>query len=153
MNKNDRQKKIKKIIIENEIETQDELLIYLKREGLVITQATISRDMKELNIVKSYLEDGKKRLTLLVLEKNDSELDQKLKKSIKDYTKSIEIVRFIIIIRTIPNGADVIANYMDKKRFSEVTATIAGYDTLIVITNSDKDAEKFCVQLNTYINQ
>ncbi|WP_461731503.1 arginine repressor [Enterococcus sp. LJL128] len=153
MRKIDRHKIIKKIIVENEIETQDELLDCLKSKGFTFTQATISRDMKELNIVKSYTKDGKKKLTLLAVEKGDSELDQKLKKSMKDYTKSIEKVKFIVIIRTYPNGADIIANYMDEIKFSEVVATVAGYDTLIVVTRSDEDSDTFCSKLNKYLNK
>lgn len=153
MKKSDRHEIIKRIIVENEIETQDELLDYLKSEGFCFTQATISRDMKDLNIVKSYTKDGKKKFTLLVVDKNDPSLDQKIRKSMVDYTKSIVSVNFIVIIHTLPNGADVIANYMDERKFSEVVATVAGYDTVVIVTRSKESATQFIAKLNAYLDE
>lgn len=152
MRKLDRQKVIKRIIIDNEIETQDELLNYLKEEGLQPTQATISRDMRELNIVKSYTKEGKKKLTLIVPEKGDQELEEKLKKSIVDYGNSLEQVNFLVILHTKPNGADVIANYMDEVNMEEVVATMAGYDTMIIVTRSEEIAKQFLHKLDKYLD-
>lgn len=153
MKKSDRQDIIKRIIVENEIETQEELLDCLKNEGFSFTQATISRDMREMNIVKSYTKEGRKKFTLLAVDKNDSGLEQKIRKSMNEYTQSIERVNFIVIIHTLPNGADVIANYMDERKFSEVVATVAGYDTLIIVTRSEKKADQFIAKLNTYLDE
>lgn len=152
MRKLDRHKVIKRIIVDNEIETQDELLSYLKDEGLHPTQATISRDMRELNIVKSYTKEGKKKLTLIAAEHGDQELEEKLKKSISDYGNSIEQVNFLVILHTKPNGADVIANYMDEVGFEEVVATMAGYDTMIIVTRSDEIANQFLKKLSKYLD-
>lgn len=152
MRKSDRHKVIKRVIIDNEIETQDELLNYLKRENIYLTQSTISRDLRELKIVKSYIKDGKKKLTLIAEAPNEDQLEKKLKKSINDYTSSIRQINFLIILHTMPNGATVIANYMDEIEFADVVATVASYDTLIIVTRSEYIAQHFAEKLNQYMN-
>ncbi|MEO1772206.1 MULTISPECIES: arginine repressor [Enterococcus] len=148
MRKAERHKIIKQIIIENEIETQDELLNYLKAEDISLTQATISRDLRELNIVRSYTKEGKKKFTLIASEQSEQDFYTKFRKSINDYSTVIEQVNFLVIIHTLPHGADVIANYMDEIDFEQVAATVAGYDTLIIVTRAEESAKQLIGELN-----
>ncbi|WP_347401460.1 arginine repressor [Candidatus Enterococcus myersii] len=150
MKKKERQNLIKKIVTENEISSQNELLKILRSYGECQTQATISRDMKDLRIVKSFSKEGEMRLLII---NEDSKKDVgALFKSIQEYTISYERTSFIVTIHTFPNGADIIANYMDQIPMFQFIATMAGYDTLLIIAKTEDQAEKICHQLQEILS-
>ncbi|MBO0439708.1 arginine repressor [Candidatus Enterococcus ikei] len=142
MNKEERQKIIRKLITQNTIETQDELLDLLRKNGVKATQSTISRDARELYIVKTYQENGKIKYSIIDqdLQKNS---EKKLRESLQESLKKIESVGFIVLIHTENGLADVITNYIDEVNYKEIAGTIAGSDTIIIITHSDKVAQNF----------
>lgn len=142
MNKEERQKIIRQLISQNTIETQEELLALLSRNGVNATQSTISRDAKELSIVKTYQEDGKIKYTI-VDQASEKDSEKKLREALQGSLKRIEQVAFIVLIHTENGLADVITNYIDEVKYEEIAGTIAGSDTIIVITHSDKMAQSF----------
>ncbi len=142
MNKEERQKIIRQLISQNTIETQEELLALLSRNGVNATQSTISRDARELSIVKTYQEDGKIKYTI-VDQASEKDSEKKLREALQGSLKRIAQVAFIVLIHTESGLADVITNYIDEVKYEEIAGTIAGSDTIIVITHSDKMAQSF----------
>ena len=99
MNKEERQKIIRQLISQNTIETQEELLALLSRNGVNATQSTISRDARELSIVKTYQEDGKIKYTI-VDQASEKDSEKKLREALQGSLKRIEQVAFIVLIHT-----------------------------------------------------
>lgn len=138
MRKDDRQLLIKQLVLDHDISTQEELIKYLEEEGVKATQATISRDIKELNLVKTPV--GKDKTVYTLYQTNQSS-QYRLDQTIGDTVQKVTVVEFLTIINTLPGNADVLAALFDQLYFPDIVATIAGYDTLVVITRDSKKAE------------
>lgn len=149
MKKSERQLLIKQLLHTYEIETQDELLALLQKEGVDATQATISRDIRELSIVKSHGEDGKVRYVLYNPAVVSTE--EKLKATCKDAVVRVQRVQFLTIINTILASADVVAALLDDIQYEEVVCTIAGTDTIICISHNEEEAQKFTDKIQDFM--
>ncbi|ALS00916.1 ArgR family transcriptional regulator [Enterococcus silesiacus] len=141
MNKEERQKIIRQLITQNTIETQEELLDLLRKNGVKATQSTISRDARDLYIVKTYQENGTMKYSI-VDQESQKNSEKKLRESLQESLRKIEQVGFVVLIHTENGLADVITNYIDEVNYEEIAGTIAGSDTIIIITHSDKMAQK-----------
>ncbi|MBL1228699.1 arginine repressor [Enterococcus sp. BWB1-3] len=139
MKKADRQRLIRQIITENEIETQEELIARLEAAGVKATQATVSRDVREMSIVKTHGAANKVKYAIFSQQQTASQED-KLKESVKDSVIRIEKVQFMVIVHTDMGRADVVTNFLDEVNYSEVAGTVAGVDTIIIIARSEEDA-------------
>ena len=140
MKKADRQRLIRQIITEQEIETQEELIARLEEAGVKATQATVSRDVREMSIVKTHGSDGNVKYAIFSQQQPASQED-KLKESVKDSVIRIERVQFTVIVHTDMGRADVVTNFLDEVSYEEVAGTVAGVDTIIIIARSEADAE------------
>ena len=140
MKKVDRQQLIKQLIIQNEIETQDELIALLEREGIKATQATVSRDVREMSIVKTHGSNGKVKYALFSQAKSTSSED-KLYDSVKNSVIRIEKVQFMIVVHTDMDSADIVTNFLDEVNYQEIAGTVAGVDTIIIIAQSEEAAQ------------
>lgn len=140
MKKVDRQQLIKQLITQNEIETQDELIALLEREGVKATQATVSRDVREMSIVKTHGSNGNVKYTLFSQAKSASS-EEKLHKSVKDSVIRMERVQFMIVVHTDMGAADVVTNFLDEVNYQEIAGTVAGVDTIIIIARSEEEAQ------------
>lgn len=134
-----RQRLLKQLILEHEIETQEELIRLLEEAGVKATQATISRDIRELSVIKEYQEDGRVKYALFLQEDSYS-TQKKLENSLKSDLIRIECVDFVLILHTDANGADVITNYLDEVNYKEIAGTIAGIDTIIIICHNTEES-------------
>ncbi|MTD41939.1 arginine repressor [Erwinia sp. CPCC 100877] len=140
MKKVDRQRLIKQLIMENEIETQDDLIALLEQSGVKATQATVSRDVREMSIVKTHGSDG--RVKYAIFSQNQAaSSEEKLKESIKDSVIRVERVQFMIIVHTDMGAADVVTNFLDEVGYDEIAGTVAGVDTIIIIARSEEEAK------------
>lgn len=139
MRKNDRQLLIKQLILDHDISTQEELLNYLKVEGVHATQATISRDIKELNLVKTPVTGGKTKYTLY---QSNQTSKNKLEATITDRVTGITRVEFIVILKTLKGNANAVSALIDDMSFPEVISTLAGHDTVVIFSHNTKEAEK-----------
>jgi transcriptional regulator of arginine metabolism len=146
MKKQERQKIIRQLILEQPISTQEELLDYLQKAGIKATQATISRDIREMNIIKSHDANKNVRYTLFT-QAPISTNEQKLRASVRRDVLRIQPVQFMIIVLTEKNGADIVTNWLDEIKYPEVVATVAGVDTFIIICRTEKDAQAFADKL------
>lgn len=136
MNKKERQKLILNIIREKDIKTQSELVEELEKRGLEATQATVSRDIKNLKLVKEVGLNGSIYRISNNLNTEISVNRQILKDIFINTVVSIDNIDYLIVLHTRPGGAPNLAFYLDQEKVEGVIGTIAGDDTILVITNS-----------------
>ena len=138
MSKVKRQKKLLDIIKQNEIETQEELILVLNGCGYNVTQATISRDINELQLIKVAGKEKKYRYAQVTQSK---QLDNaKFLNLFRAAVVSIEVAQNLVVVKTlISNGAPVGAT-VDSLNYKEVVGCVAGDDTLLIVTKTNQDA-------------
>ncbi|MDY2879613.1 MAG: arginine repressor [Candidatus Borkfalkiaceae bacterium] len=138
MDKNVRQNKIVEIITTTEVETQEELADLLNGYNFNVTQATVSRDIKELGLVKIL---GKTKKYRYAVEKESGEINsEKLLNVFKNCVLSIERAQNLVVLKTISGSGNSAGLIVDKLRLSEIVGSIAGDDTLLVVTHNEEDA-------------
>lgn len=129
--KGQRQRKIKELIGSREIETQDELVEALGGEGFEVTQATVSRDIKELQLIKVPLEDGRYKYSIPQDQRFNS--SSKLKRALLDHFVSAEAAENLVVLKCLPGTAGTIAALIDGMDWPEVAGTISGDDTMLLV--------------------
>ena len=138
MKKEMRQGKIEQLINQQVISNQEELMQALQAIGISATQATISRDIREMQIVKQ--QDGNGKLRYVIFKANNQSEQDKLYKAISDSVTAITTVEFMNVIHTTPRNANVLAAILDDLSLPEVAGTLAGFDTVVVISPSREAA-------------
>lgn len=152
MNKLQRHNKILEIIRRNEITTQQELVYKLQEEGYNLTQATVSRDIKELGLIKKAFGQNKSKYALMehVPEKNYSE---KLANIFMECVSSIKSSLNILVIKTMVGSANSVAAYIDEMDIDGILGSVAGDDTIIIVVNSVDRAEEIVEKLKNIKNK
>ncbi len=142
MDRKERRRFIAQLVNERKIETQDELLQLLTDAGIETTQATISRDIHTLNIVKSS--DANGHTYYVQLQKDPAHNYDRLYLGIRNNVRTIETVQFINVVKTELNSsyATILAGMFEEMAVPEVIGTLAGNDTLILISKTPEDAQK-----------
>lgn len=140
MNKGQRHIKIREIITMNDIETQDDLVDELKNAGFNVTQATVSRDIKELHLVKVPLQDGRYKYSLPADQRFNPL--QKLKRSLMDAFVRMDQAGNLLVMKTLPGNAMAIGSLIDHLDWDEILGTICGDDTCLIICKTPDDSEK-----------
>lgn len=135
-----RHAKILEIIQRRDIETQEELTRVLKEMGMNVTQATVSRDIKELRLIKQMARSG--RYKYAPMASPDTVLTDRLVRLFKESIVSLDHSGNILVIRTIPGAANAAASAIDAAGFEEVVGTIAGDDTIFVVIRDAADIEE-----------
>ena len=133
-----RQTKILELIKKYEIETQDELSAYLEQEGFQVTQATVSRDIRELKLTKVALGHGRQKYVAL-LETNE-DMSQKYERIFRDGFISMDIAQNILVIKTVSGMAMAVAAALDALQIHEIVGSIAGDDTIMCAARSTQYA-------------
>ncbi|EME8170399.1 ArgR family transcriptional regulator [Enterococcus faecium] len=146
MKKKQRQALIRQMITEQPIGTQEELLTRLHEAGADVTQATISRDIREMKLVKSQNENKIVCYTLFN-QPSVSLNEERLRTAIRREVLRIQSVQFMVIVLTERNGADVVTNWLDEVAYPEVVGTMAGVDIFIIICRSEEEAQRFAEKL------
>ncbi len=137
--KYNRHAKILDIIENNEIETQDELAERLRELGLDVTQATISRDIKELRLVKVMSETGKYRYA--AMNHDSGNTSERLMVILKEAFVSCDYANNILVIKTLPGMAQAVGATVDSLGWNDIVGCIAGDDTIMIICRAEKIAE------------
>ncbi|PFD37207.1 arginine repressor [Bacillus cereus] len=139
MRKEERQRLIKQVVRKHEIDTQEKLAELLAKKGEIVTQATISRDIRELNIIKTVSSDG---LTIYKNFTGDSiQTDMMLKKKLGEVVVKVDYINQLTIIKTLPGNAHVIGVLLDSLDWKEKVGCICGNDTCLIISKSQSDRE------------
>jgi transcriptional regulator of arginine metabolism len=134
VNKGLRHIKIREMIANHDIETQDDLVELLKNANVNVTQATVSRDIKELHLVKVPMDDGRYKYSLPADQRFNPL--QKLRRTLTDSFISIDYADHLIIMKTLPGNANAIGALIDKLDWEELMGTICGDDTILIICRS-----------------
>ena len=132
--KTKRQTKMLELIKKHDIETQEELAAYLKEEGFEVTQATVSRDIRELKLSKIATGNGKQKY--IILKNDDSHLGDKYIRVLRDGFVSMNMAQNILVIKTVQGMAMAVAAALDAMKFPEIVGCIAGDDTIMAAIKS-----------------
>ncbi len=146
--KSQRQAKIIEIISNINVETQEQLLEKLQEAGFNSTQATISRDIKELRIVKELTSFGTYRYTTAAREVPSS-FSSRLNTIFRECVTSFDYAQNIIVIHTLPCLANAAASALDAMNMSVVLGTLAGDDTVMVVMRDTNSAAAFCGEIKS----
>ena len=132
---------ILRIISEQEIETQDDLIAKLKENGFDVTQATVSRDIKQLGLVKTTDGEGKYRYS--APHPSSSGSDSKFKNILSEAIISSESAENMVVVKTYSGMANAAAAAIDALASDRILGSIAGDDTILIVTKNGETAEEF----------
>ena len=141
-----RQAKIMEIISSTDVETQEQLLEALQRSGFKSTQATISRDIKELRIVKELTSLGTYRYTASNKEVGGT-FSSRLNTIFKECITSYDYAQNMVVIKTMPGLASAACSAIDGMHLPNMVGSLAGDDTAILIMRTVQDAEELCLEI------
>lgn len=149
--KTQRQAKIMEIISNQDVETQEQLLDALRDAGFNSTQATISRDIKELRIIKELTSFGTYRYTTSAKEVTGT-FSSRLNTIFRECTTDFDYAQNIMVIKTIPGLAGAAASAIDAMNMSVVVGTLAGDDTVFVVMRDNNAAAAFYGEIKNLLN-
>ena len=145
-----RQAKIMEIISNTNVETQEQLLQLLQEAGFTSTQATISRDIKELRIVKELTSFGTYRYTTAAREVPNT-FSGRLNTIFRECVTSFDYAQNIIVVHTLPGLANAAASALDTMNMSVILGTIAGDDTVFIVMRDNNSAAAFCGEIKSLL--
>ena len=149
--KSQRQAKILEIISNKNIETQEQLLAELQAEGFRGTQATISRDIKELRIVKELTSLGTYRYTTSSSDLGSS-FSARLNTIFRECVISFDYAQNIIVVRTLPGLASAAGSAIDVMNLNTIVGTLAGDDTVMIVMRDTNAAATLCGEIKSLLN-
>lgn len=135
--KTKRQTKMLELIKKHDIETQEELSDYLQKEGYQVTQATVSRDIRELKLTKVAMSNGRQKYAALTEANED--LSEKYTRVFRDAFVSMDMAQNILVIKTVSGMAMAVAASIDAMHLHEIVGCIAGDDTIMCAVRSVDD--------------
>ena len=144
-----RQALIREIVEAQSIQTQEELAEALRAHGMVVTQATVSRDIREMHLLKVLAEDGSYRYA--TMEKSDSGMNDRLIRMLTDSVVEMNSANNLIVIHTLPGSAHVAAEAIDSLRWPETIGTIAGDNTILVIVRTNEEVDTVMKRFHSII--
>ena len=145
--KNARQSEILKLIRAEEVETQEQLLALLREKGYTATQATISRDIKELRLVKEQTGQGTYRYAVTD-RKSSADSEARLRNIFKEGVTSVDVAQNIVVVRTMPGLASAACSALDGMEIPGMVGSLAGDDTGILIMRDSASAQKFVSEIH-----
>lgn len=144
--KSKRQAQILEIIARQDIETQNQLMDALMEQGIRSTQATLSRDIKELRLVKVLSANGGYRYSSPLKEESNDH-DARLQKIFRECVISLDTAQNIVVIHTLPGLANAAASALDNMEIPYLVGSIAGDDTAFLAMRCVSDAQDFCREI------
>lgn len=148
--KTNRQSAIMDLITNRCIETQEELAEGLRELGYQVTQATVSRDIKQLSLIKVSTPEGKYRYG--VSKHVDTVLNDRLTRILSDSLISVEYSENDVVVRTISGSANAACEALDNMNWPEILGSIAGDNTIFMIARSDADAKTVAERIRTFMH-
>ena len=145
MNKKERQLEILKLIAESEIDTQEELARVLNENNFNVTQATVSRDIKELNLIK--VSGKSKKYKYAVMQHNEQRDIYKMFNLFKVSVISVTTAQNIVVVKTLPGMANAIGVCIDSLQEDCIVGSVAGDDTMLIVVKSSELAKTLEAEL------
>ena len=149
--KKKRQQKIIELIEKYDIETQDELVELLEKEGFHTTQATMSRDMRELRLSKVSVGMGHQKY--VVADPENLKMSEKYVKVCKEGYVSMDMAQNILVMKTVPGMAMAVAAALDAMKFEEVVGCVAGDDTIMAAVRTVEDTRELIKKLGKLLEE
>lgn len=146
-----RQRKIAEIIEKHDVETQEELAGYLKEAGFSVTQATVSRDIREMNLSKVPSDSGRHKYA--AFRQDDARLGDKYSRVLRDGFVSMDMAQNILVVKTVSGMAMAVAAALDAMRFPEIVGCIAGDDTIMVAVRTTEETRTLMDRLRGLIEK
>ena len=143
--KSRRHTKILEIIGSREIETQEELADALKEQGFEVTQATVSRDIKNLKLIKMQSSSGKAKYVVSTREQKN--IVDRLSNILSNTVLSVENVDKMVVIKTITGSAPITAEAIDNLESADIAGTVAGDNTIFILVRTVKSAEELVAKI------
>ena len=150
--KKGRQEKILELINKYEIETQDALMERLCEEGYIVTQATVSRDIRDLDLVKVAIPGGSYKYVVSGGSKKRAGQMGPLSHAIVDTVVSVKCARNIVVLKTTPGMAQAVALAVDRLPEDEIVGSVAGDDTIIAVSPNEDTARNVAMKLKRLIS-
>ena len=147
--KSKRHRKILEVIKEQNISTQEELADILKKAGFNVTQATVSRDIKELALIKVNAGNDQYKYAL------PSEItvsETRLRFMLKEFVINYDYSENILVIRTAPGNANAVASALDNAQWSEIIGSVAGDDTILIVVKTKEAVKDVIKRLEGYLD-
>jgi transcriptional regulator of arginine metabolism len=146
-----RHAKILEIINSQDIETQEELAEELKKSGMNVTQATVSRDIKELKLIKVLSETGKYKYATIT--HTESFMSNKLVNIFTQTVINVETVENFVVVRTISGSASAAAEAIDSLNFDGIAGTLAGDNTIFVLARTPEKAQTISQKMKKMLSE
>jgi len=145
--KNDRQTKILEIIERESIDTQEQLQQRLQEMGITCTQATISRDIKQLHLIKEPIGQGKYRYAISV-QRNKLNVADKLRTIFRESIISVDSAQNLVVVKTMSGLANAAAAALDSMNIPYMLGSLAGDDTALLVMRDNESARSFCEEIH-----
>jgi len=139
--KTQRQQTISRIISGGDVTSQPELLTLLKKSGIVATQATVSRDLEELGATKMRTGSGETVYAIPNFEPDRFSPPDQLKRVLTEWVADVQVSEPMVVVRTPPGCAHVVASALDRSRLHGLVGTVAGDDTMFCLASADYSAK------------
>lgn len=149
--KKSRQNKIIELVESCTIETQDELAEMLKNAGYSITQATVSRDIRDLKLTKIATSSGKQKY--IILKRDENFLSEKYSRVFRDAFMSMDKAQNILVVKTVSGMAMAVAAALDALKYPELVGCIAGDDTVMAALKTADDVEPLMEKIKAMMNE
>ena len=149
--KTKRQSRILELIRNNDIETQEELQAYLERDGFAVTQATVSRDIRDMKLTKISTNGGRQKY--IALNETSEDLSEKYVRVLKDGYLSMDMAQNILVIKTVSGMAGAVCASIDAMNIHEIVGSIAGDDTIMCAIRTTEDTVHIMKKLRKIIEQ
>lgn len=147
--KSTRQEKILELIAQHSIETQEELIDRLAACGIVSTQATVSRDIKQLHLYKEPCGNGRYRYAVSA-RMTGYDFNERLQRILRECSLSVDCARNLVVLKTMPGLASAAGAAFDAMDdISAMVGCVCGDDTVLVVMRDEESAEAFCAELRT----
>ncbi len=150
MDKKARQRMIHELVQSGQITSQQEMLKCLREKGFRVSQSTLSKDFKEMGIIKIPNRKGGVRF-VQTTEHETFHIEAMLKRELKSFVLDTLAVNNLVIVKTVQGNASGVSKYLDEIGWPEVAATMASVDTVLVITRSNRDAGAIVKQIQQII--
>jgi len=150
MIKSERHEKILELIKDKNVSTQSGMTKLLNDAGFDVTQATVSRDLQELRVMKVLLPDGTYKYA--PSKEKDISLGDKLENILRHCLVGTDYAQNIVVLKTMSGAAQAVGYALDSFVWEEMLGTICGDDTIMVVVRNEKGAKQFCNKLSKYIH-
>lgn len=136
------------------ITSQEQLRARLNEKGIAVTQATLSRDIRDLGLVKRAGDGAYRRPDAVGVQAAPAAAaPAALRRAVAEFLRRVEAVQQLVVLRTEPGQAQPLAAALDRARLAPVVGTIGGDDTILVILRSEADAQEFTRQLERWVRE